>query len=200
MARSILIYNMPEDIKEFLKIESEKHDFEIIECDDNDLSTKISVLLKEEDGEQIQSDEEGVDINFLMINKFNNQILHRFIKDMQREDIYIPNKCVTTQHNINWSLKQLMLENKEEHEVMTIYKQLAVLRTQAIQLYKKINDDELYDTINEVTEYMHPKDFDKDELIRRFNHLQSVMERISQQAGSFLFDNKFLVCYIYNTV
>ena len=126
MARSILIYNMPEDIKEFLKIESEKHDFEIIECDDNDLSTKISVLLKEEDGEQIQSDEEGVDINFLMINKFNNQILHRFIKDMQREDIYIPN--------------------------------------------------------------------------RRFNHLQSVMERINQQAGSFLFDNKFLVCYIYNTV
>ena len=51
MARSILIYNMPENIKEFLVIESEKHDFEIIECDDSDLRTKISVLLKEEDGD-----------------------------------------------------------------------------------------------------------------------------------------------------
>lgn len=78
MARSILIYNMPENIKEFLKIESEKHDFEIIECDDSDLCTKISVLLKEEDGEIIECAEEGVDINFLMINKFNNQILNRF--------------------------------------------------------------------------------------------------------------------------
>ena len=82
MARSILIYNMPENIKEFLKIESEKHDFEIIECADSDLCTKISVLLKEEDGEKIECAEEGVDINFLMINKFNNQILNRFLKDL----------------------------------------------------------------------------------------------------------------------
>lgn len=179
MARSILIYNMPENIKEFLKIESEKHDFEIIECDDSDLCTKIAVLLKEEDGEKIDCTEEGVDINFLMINKFNNQILNRFLKDMQRENVYIPNKCVTTEHNINWSLKQLLLENKEEHEVMMIYKELAALRSQAIQLYKENDDDELYETITEVTEYMQPKEFEKDELIRRFNHLKSVIERIS---------------------
>lgn len=178
MARSILIYNMPENIKEFLKIESEKHDFEIIECDDSDLCTKISVLLKEEDGEKIECAEEGVDINFLMINKFNNQILNRFLKDMQRENVYIPNKCVTTEHNINWPLKQLLLENKEEHEVMMIYKELAALRSQAIQLYKENDDDKLYETITEVTEYMQPKEFEKDELIRRFNHLKSVIERI----------------------
>lgn len=60
-----------------------------------------------------------------------------------------------------------------------IYKELAALRSQAIQLYKKNDDDELYETINEVTEYMQPKEFEKDELIRRFNHLKSVIERIS---------------------
>ncbi len=170
---------MPEEIKEFLERESNKHDFSIIECDNSDLCTTVGVLLGEESGEKLDCQEEGVDINFLMINKFNNQILHRFLKDMQKENIYIPNKCVSTEHNVNWPLKKLLLENKEEHEVMSIYKELASLRTEAIKLYKNNDDEELYNTISEVTEYMQPKEFEKEELIRRYNHLKTVIERIS---------------------
>lgn len=169
----VLAYNMPDEIVGFLKTLSKEHDFKIILTDDSYLSTKIEDILAGKRKEKTK--EEGVDINFLMLDGFDNEALNKLLLDMKKNKVYIPNKCVSTPHNLGWTLKKLLLENKEEHETMSIYKGLSFLRAEAMEYLAKNEDKKMQESVDTITEYMQKREFDKDELMEFYKELEALL-------------------------
>ncbi|MDY6065576.1 MAG: DUF3783 domain-containing protein [Finegoldia sp.] len=172
--KKALIYNMPQSLRDFLTSIALDHDFEIIEVDNSYLSTRVEDILSKKD--PVENSEEEVDINFLLLDGFDNEALSALLETMKENRIYIPNKCVSTPNNLGWPLKKLLLENKEENEIMSAYRNLSILQRQAIGYLKENENSALEEAVIDVDAYIKKRDLKTAELIELADRLRCLLK------------------------
>ena len=176
MTKKLVVYNMPDEMH--LKIEKlkEKHKFEIVVATDDDLGRNVGELLEEKEKPENLSILEPVDINFLMIHKFEDEELNEFLKDLKENELLLPNKCISTETNKTWPLHKLLAENKEESEIMPILHRLYSVRNMAIQLIKEgVVNPELDEGIKSINEMLEGGDLKKEEIIKKYNEMAKIV-------------------------
>lgn len=177
MTKKLLVYNMPEEMLN--KIESLKpdYDFEIVIATDDDLGQKVGYLIGEKDkGIENPKTHEKVDINFLMIHNFSNEELDRLLKDLKEKELFLPNKCISTETNRTWHLHKLLSENKEESEIMPILHRLYQVRNMAINLIREgVQSEELEKGVTEINEMLEAGDLKKEEIINKYNDMAKIV-------------------------
>lgn len=177
MTKKLLVYNMPKDKLDTLEDLSKKYSYEIISVTDNDLGQKVGYLLGEMENKiENPSIHESIDINFLMMHNFSDEELNDFLKALKENDLLLPNKCISTETNKTWHLHKLLVENKEESEIMPILHRLYQVRNMAIDLIKKgIDNEELEKGVDSINEILEKGDFNKEELIKKYNEMAKIV-------------------------
>lgn len=168
----IIVYGLKnERFNTFSKVASE-YGYRIIEVEDNQTYCVIEDLINEDTNHCIKEDATPVDIEFILFINILNDDLYDFIRDLKEENIYLPNKAILTKTNIKWKLRRLLAENKEEHLVMTMFTNLrrAMKKAQILKDNDK-HDDELVDIMDKAQNYLHPREFDFDEMKNIHNEL-----------------------------
>lgn len=177
MTKKLLVYNMPDEMLE--KIESLKPDynFDILIATDDDLGQKVGYLIGGEEKEiENPSTHEKVDINFLMIHNFSEKELDKFLKDLKEKELYLPNKCISTETNRTWILHTLLAENKEESEIMPILHRLYQVRNMAINLIREgVENEELEKGVTEINQMLEAGDLKKEEIINKYNEMAKIV-------------------------
>ena len=176
MTKKLLVYNMPDEMLSKIESLKEKHKFEIITATDDDLGQNVGYLIGERKKIEYPSTHEPVDINFLMIHKFEDEELNELLKDLKENELHLPNKCISTEMNQTWHLHKLLAENKEESEIMPVLHRLYSVRNMAIQLIKEgVVNPELENGINSINEMLEVGDLQKEEVIKKYNEMAKLV-------------------------
>lgn len=177
MTKKLLVYNMPEEILKEIESLKPDYDFEILIARDEDLGQKVGYLIGEKDkGIENPKTYEKVDINFLMIHNFSDKELDRFLKDLKEKELFLPNKCISTEMNKTWHLHKLLSENKEESEIMPILHKLYQVRNMAINLIKEgVENEELEKGVTDINEMLEAGDLKKEEIINKYNEMAKIV-------------------------
>lgn len=171
MTKKILLYNIEEDKIQTLGSLRDELDFEIVSADDSDLNKNVAYLVGS--GPDIEYDNlktHPVDINFMMFHGFDDKELNDLLKGLKENNINTPNKCVSTETNLSWSLFDLLVENKEESELMPIITNIQRIFKAGLGISEENpHDIELKNQLNKINSYMTQPEFEKDELIKLYN-------------------------------
>ena len=167
----ILTYGIKPDRYKKFKDFSLKKGFRVLEVKTEESNNSVGNLLE---GSKLSVDKDllDIDIEFLLFANIKDDELYGFLGELKERDLYFPNKAVLTQTNINWTLRKLLIENKEEHIVMGIYSNLR----RAIAVGNKLiqegrGDKELNILLENGKNYLNPREFDFDELKLVYNSL-----------------------------
>lgn len=176
MERKILIYNMPEEKLNILEELSKEFEYEIVVALEDDLTRIVEDILNGSQTEGEDVEKEHVDINFMMMHNFDQEVFKSFLTAMKEKELRIPNKCVSTMMNRLWTLQDLLKENKEEHEIMEVYTHLNRARAFGQSLLDEgITDEVLINTLDEVDGFIAERKFDRQSLVDRYNKLAKIL-------------------------
>lgn len=184
--RYLLIYGFKGERLDILERIAFAHGFRIRQIEDFELELKVSDLLDGKVNEKPQDfvfvDDLGQDFEYILFVNIHDEILYNFIEELKKDGVYVPHKAVLTKTNVNWPIKHLMHENKEEHKVMTLYGQLRKVMRVGIGLVEKTNDPLLKEILLEAEDYFHPREFEFEELRDIYNKLaQRINELLAQE-------------------
>ncbi len=168
----MLIYGIKgERLEKFTEM-AEKYQYGIIEAHDNQLDSQVGALIGEKGYELVESEDKAYDIEFILFVNIKNDDLYDFIQDLKEVGLYFPNKALLTKNNIKWTLNYLFGENKLEHEVMSLYTQLRRASAVANEILAAgQGNDKLKEALEAADDYMHPQEFDFEELKTIYNNL-----------------------------
>lgn len=85
---------------------------DFIELNDKDLDKRIGALLKKEDFTMAPCSRN----TFLMFSKISDEQIDSLRNEMKKNRIYVPRIAMETEHNIHWTLKELLDAIDEEVE------------------------------------------------------------------------------------
>lgn len=168
----ILVYNLKGERFKKFKIEADRYNYRIITVEDEETFCKVEDLIFENSDHCINEEATEVDIEFLLFINIVNDDLYGFIADLKKEGLYFPNKAILTETNLQWKLRRLLSENKEEHVIMTMFFNLRHAMRKAQTIVEKENhDDHLLELMERAKHYMNPREFDFDEMKEIHNEL-----------------------------
>lgn len=168
----ILIYGIKNERYKSLIEHSNKHNYRVIEVLDNQLNCEIENLLSNSISNCIDEKSEKIDIEFLLFVNIIKDELYKFIDELKRKKLYFANKAILTQTNLKWKLRTLIVENKKEHLVMTLFTNLRRSMKKAEILRENgIFDDELLEIMDQAKKFMNPQEFDFSEIKEIHNKL-----------------------------
>lgn len=179
----ILIYGIEGDRLEILSEVASDHGFGLRPIMDYELDMKVSEVLASEAKDYGDlGQENGIDdFEYMLFANIHDQDLYTFLDDIKGKGVYIAHKAVLTKTNVNWTLRFLINENREEHKVMTVYGQLGQAMKVAQGLLEETGDKKLEDLMLRAEDYMHPREFDFDELREIYNGLAMRINQLLQE-------------------
>ncbi|MFM1525700.1 MULTISPECIES: DUF3783 domain-containing protein [Helcococcus] len=168
----ILIYGIKNKRYKSLIEQANKYNYRVIEVLDNQLNCEIENLLSNNISNCIDEKSEKIDIEFLLFVNIIKDELYKFIDELKRKKLYFANKAILTQTNLKWKLRTLLVENKKEHLVMTLFTNLRRSMKKAEILRENgIFDDELLEIMVQAKKFMNPQEFDFSEIKEIHNKL-----------------------------
>ncbi|MDO5027183.1 MAG: DUF3783 domain-containing protein [Tissierellia bacterium] len=179
----ILIYGIKGERLEILERVASDHKFGLRPIRDYELDLKVSEILenKERDFGDLGEIKGIEDFEYMLFANIHDQELYNFLEDIKGQGVYIAHKAVLTKTNVNWTLRYLINENKEEHVVMTLYGQLIKAMKVARGLLEETKDQELEGLMERAEGYMQPREFDFDELKEIYNSLALRINQLLDQ-------------------
>lgn len=142
----ILFYNTKhaKDYDKFKEI-CENHEVEIIEVDENHIDHYVGYLLGLEGFSDEKKDPEDpeahVDFDFILFFNFDNEKMFRVMDDLRNSGANVQHKAGTTENNIRWSLRDLLIENDKEARTMGLIHKINGQLEKASQLKEKYGED-----------------------------------------------------------
>ena len=143
----ILFYNTKhaKDYEKFREI-CENHEVEIIEVDQSQVDHHVGYLLGLEgftdEKKEISNEEANIDFDFILFSNFDNEKMFRMIDDLRNSGANVQHKAGTTENNIQWSLRELLIENDKEARTMGLIHKINAQLEKASELKEKYGEDE----------------------------------------------------------
>lgn len=106
--------------------------------DDTDMDVKMIELLEKENKKAIQGKEDA----FLYIESRDVEELQNLDKELDEQNIQIERKAIKTENNVDWTLRELLNEVREEFEYFQLKDKLYALITSPNK--EKLNTDPIY--------------------------------------------------------
>lgn len=130
------------------------HDVEIIEVDEKHVDHYVGYLLgldgfTDEKKEDVDKDIH-IDFDFILFSNFDNEKMFRVIDDLRNNGANVQHKAGTTENNIRWSLRELLIENDKEARTMGLIHKINAQLEKASELKEKYGENEK--TKNLITE------------------------------------------------
>lgn len=147
--KKILLYGLEEEKTKITENVAREFGIEINKIAKNNLDKKVGDLfnldLRESD---IVEDE-----NKLMVfSDFDRNILQDFLIALKKEGVMVDHKCVLTETNANWTFDFLMGHIRDEHRVVTKFRELGGLVKIALDRLEDDKDEELMDLVERAIE------------------------------------------------
>lgn len=168
----VLIYNIKGERFSTVERLAQIRGYRLINISDNQVLCRVEDIIfgNTKDCEIIET--EVINMEFLLFVNILNDDLYGYIGELKQEGLYFPNKAILTKMNSNWQFRRLLVENKEEHAVMTMFTNLrrAMKKATAIVEENK-HDDELIEIMDHAKHFLNPREFDFDEMKEIHNKL-----------------------------
>ena len=142
----ILFYNthLAKDFEKFREI-CETNDVEIIEVNEDQVDHYVGYLLGLEgfsDEKKTDIDEKAnIDFDFILFSNFDNEKMFNVMDELRESGANVQHKAGTTQNNIGWSLRELLIENDKEARTMGLIHKINAQLEKASDLKEKYGED-----------------------------------------------------------
>lgn len=142
----ILFYNthLAKNYEKFKEI-CEDNDVKIIEVNEDQVDNYVGYLLGLEgfsDEKKTDVDKDiNIDFDFILFSNFDNEKMFRVMDDLRESGATVQHKAGTTQNNIGWSLRELLIENDKEAKTMGLIHKINTQLEKAADLKKKHGED-----------------------------------------------------------
>lgn len=142
----ILFYNK-KHAKNFEKFKEicDKNDVRIIEVEEDQVDHYVGYLLGMEGfsgEEKTDVDKDiNIDFDFILFSNFANEQMFNVIDELRESGATVQHKAGTTQNNINWSLRELLIENDKEARTMGLIHKINAQLEKASDLKEKYGED-----------------------------------------------------------
>lgn len=142
----ILFYNthLAKDFEKFKEI-CESNEVNIIEVRPEEVDHYVGYLLGLEgfsDEKKKASDENAnIDFDFILFSNFDNHKMFKVMDELRDSGANVQHKAGTTQNNIGWSLRELLIENDKEARTMGLIHKINGQLEKAGDLKEKYGED-----------------------------------------------------------
>ena len=142
----ILFYNthLAKDYNKFKEI-CEANDVTIIEVEEDQVDHYVGYLLGLEgftDEKKTDIDEKAnIDFDFILFSNFDNEKMFSVMDDLRESGANVQHKAGTTQNNVTWSLRELLIENDQEARTMGLIHKINAQLEKASDLKEKYGED-----------------------------------------------------------
>lgn len=147
--KKILLYGLEEEKTKITENVAREFGIEINKITKNNLDKKVGELFNLDLREN--EIEEGQD-QLMVFSDFDRNILQDFLIALKKEGVMVDHKCVLTETNENWTFAFLMGHIKDEHRVVTKFRELGGLVKIALDRLEDDKDDELMDLVERAIE------------------------------------------------
>ena len=158
--KKILLYGLEEEKTKITENVAREFGIEINKITKNNLDKKVGELFNLDLREN--EIEEGQD-QLMVFSDFDRNILQDFLIALKKEGVMVDHKCVLTETNENWTFAFLMGHIKDEHRVVTKFRELGGLVKIALDRLEDDKDDELMDLVERAIENKN-KELDEEKL------------------------------------
>lgn len=158
--KKILLYGLEEEKTKITEDVAREFGIEINKITKNNLDKKVGDLFDLDLREN--EIEEGQD-QLMVFSDFDRNILQDFLIALKKEGVMVDHKCVLTETNENWTFAFLMGHIKDEHRVVTKFRELGGLVKIALDRLEDDKDEELMDLVERAIENKN-KELDEEKL------------------------------------
>ena len=142
----ILFYNTKhaKDYDKFKEI-CAANDVKIIEVKEDQVDHYVGYLLGMEgfsDEKKTDVDKDiNIDFDFILFSNFDNEKMFRVMDELRESGVDVQHKAGTTQNNVGWSLRELLIENDKEARTMGLIHKINAQLEKASTLKEKYGED-----------------------------------------------------------
>lgn len=158
--KKILLYGLEVEKTKITENVAREFGIEINKITKNNLDKKVGELFNLDLREN--EIEEGQD-QLMVFSDFDRNILQDFLIALKKEGVMVDHKCVLTETNENWTFAFLMGHIRDEHRVVTKFRELGGLVKIALDRLEDDKDDELMDLVERAIENKN-KELDEQKL------------------------------------
>lgn len=155
----ILFYNTKhaKDFDKFKEI-CDTHGVRIIEVGEESLDHYVGYLLgmdgfsdEKKNGADLEA---NVDFDFILFSNFTNEKMFEVMDDLRESGASVQHKAGTTENNVRWSLRELLIENDKEARTMGLIHKINAQLEKASELKEKFGEDKVTkDLIEEIKSF-----------------------------------------------
>ncbi|WP_297393381.1 DUF3783 domain-containing protein [uncultured Peptoniphilus sp.] len=158
--KKILLYGLEKGKTKITENVAKEFGIEINKITKNNLDKKVGELfnldLRENEIEECQD-------QLMVFSDFDRNILQDFLIALKKDGVMVDHKCVLTETNENWTFAFLMGHIRDEHRVVTKFRELGGLVKIALDRLEDDKDDELMDLVERAIENKN-KELDEQKL------------------------------------
>lgn len=158
--KKILLYGLEEEKTKITENVAREFGIEINKITKNNLDKKVGELFNLD--LRKNEIEEGQD-QLMVFSDFDRNILQDFLIALKKEGVMVDHKCVLTETNESWTFAFLMGHIRDEHRVVTKFRELGGLVKIALDRLEDDKDDELMDLVERAIENKN-KELDEQKL------------------------------------
>lgn len=170
--KKILLYGLEEEKTKITENVAREFGIEINKITKNNLDKKVGELFNLDLREN--EIEEGQD-QLMVFSDFDRNILQDFLIALKKEGVMVDHKCVLTETNENWTFAFLMGHIRDEHRVVTKFRELGGLVKIALDRLEDDKDDELMDLVERAIENKN-KELDEQKLDSAIKDLREKLD------------------------
>lgn len=147
--KKILLYGLEEEKTKITEKVASEFGIEINKVAKEDMNKKVGELFDLDLRENSPVEDEN---KLMVFSDFDRNILRDFLIALKKESIMLDNKCVLTETNSDWTFAFLMGHIRDEHRVVTKFRELGGLVKIALDRLENDKDDGLMDLVERAIE------------------------------------------------
>lgn len=114
--------------------------------------------------------DEALDFPFILFSGFERNELFAFLDLMRENNLTIQHKAGETHNNINWTLRELLIENDREGKMMGLIHRINGMLAHADRLQKEHGEDELLlNLMDEIQNYFSDSNIFELEIAQKYH-------------------------------
>lgn len=185
----VLLYNIRQDydIERFKEI-AKANDIAIRFAEKDDIDQKVGYLIGLPEYEKTEDNfefDEDLDFDFILFIGFERDQLFAFLDLMRENSLTIQHKANETHNNVNWTLRELLIENDREGKMMGLIHRINGLMAHGHKLQEAYGvDDDIVKLTDEIQEYFDNSNIFEFEVAEKYHsRLRDEMMRYQDEKG-----------------
>ena len=170
--KKILLYGLEEDKTKITENVAREFGIEINKIAKNNLDKKVGDLF---DLDLTENDIVEDENKLMVFSNFDRNILQDFLIALKKDGVMVDHKCVLTETNSNWTFAFLMGHIRDEHRVVTKFRELGGLVKIALDRLEDDKDEELMDLVERAIENKN-RELDEEKLDSAIKDLREKLD------------------------